>query len=290
MKDLNKKALIIIAAIAVLLLVFIILFAQSRVAMSEMTEVFTEEKQILINDFQNLYLDYDSLRSNNEEINKKLDMERERIAQLQDELKTVRATNARRIKELQNELNTMRNVMVSFVHQLDSLNQLNIKLTDENGNLRNQINRQQKSYNELAKQNETLANKIDEASRLETSNVAAVGLNYKDKKVSSADRVNKIKIDFTVLRNPAASVGMLTIYARITRPDGELLLHSKGDVFAFEDTQLNYSAKRNVEYSGEDVSAYIVYDVDAGELMEGTYEIEIFCAGNVIGRTTFKLS
>ncbi|MCR5696366.1 MAG: hypothetical protein K6G73_05245 [Marinilabiliaceae bacterium] len=290
MKDLNKKALIIIAAIAVLLLVFIILFAQSRVAMSEMTEVFTEEKQILINDFQNLYLDYDSLRSNNEEINQKLDMERERIAQLQDELKTVRATNARRIKELQNELNTMRNVMVSFVHQLDSLNQLNIKLTDENGNLRNQINRQQKSYNELAKQNETLANKIDEASRLETSNVAAVGLNYKDKKVSSADRVNKIKIDFTVLRNPAASVGMLTIYARITRPDGELLLHSKGDVFAFEDTQLNYSAKRNVEYSGEDVSAYIVYDVDAGELMEGTYEIEIFCAGNVIGRTTFKLS
>ncbi|MBE6339280.1 MAG: hypothetical protein E7069_00900 [Bacteroidales bacterium] len=290
MKDLNKKALIIIAAIAVLLLVFIILFAQSRVAMSEMTEVFTEEKQILINDFQNLYLDYDSLRSNNEEINQKLDIERERIAQLQDELKTVRATNARRIKELQNELNTMRNVMVSFVHQLDSLNQLNIKLTDENGNLRNQINRQQKSYNELAKQNETLANKIDEASRLETSNVAAVGLNYKDKKVSSADRVNKIKIDFTVLRNPAASVGMLTIYARITRPDGELLLHSKSDVFAFEDTQLNYSAKRNVEYSGEDVSAYIVYDVDAGELMEGTYEIEIFCAGNVIGRTTFKLS
>ncbi|MBP5420539.1 MAG: hypothetical protein J6Y72_12095 [Bacteroidales bacterium] len=290
MKDLNKKALIIIAAIAVLLLVFIILFAQSRVAMSEMTEVFTEEKQILINDFQNLYLDYDSLRSNNEEINQKLDMERERIAQLQDELKTVRATNARRIKELQNELNTMRNVMVSFVHQLDSLNQLNIKLTDENGNLRNQINRQQKSYNELAKQNETLANKIDEASRLETSNVAAVGLNYKDKKVSSIDRVNKIKIDFTVLRNPAASVGMLTIYARITRPDGELLLHSKGDVFAFEDTQLNYSAKRNVEYGGEDVSAYIVYDVDAGELMEGTYEIEIFCAGNVIGRTTFKLS
>ncbi len=290
MKDLNKKALIIIAATAVLLLVFIILFAQSRAAMSEMTEVFTEEKQILINDFQSLYLDYDSLRSNNEEINQKLDMERERIAQLQDELKTVRATNARRIKELQNELNTMRTVMVSFVHQVDSLNRLNIKLADENGNLRNQISRQQKSYNELAKQNETLSNKIDEASRLEADNISAIGLNYKDKKVTSTDKVNKIKINFTILRNPAASVGMLTVYARISRPDGELLLHSKGDLFQFEDTQLNYSAKRNIEYGGDDLSAYIVYDVDAGELMAGTYEVELFCAGNIIGRATFKLS
>lgn len=290
MKDLNKKALIIIAATAVLLLVFIILFAQSRAAMSEMTEVFTEEKQILINDFQSLYLDYDSLRSNNEEINQKLDMERERIAQLQDELKAVRATNARRIKELQNELNTMRTVMVSFVHQVDSLNRLNIKLADENGNLRNQISRQQKSYNELAKQNETLSNKIDEASRLEADNISAIGLNYKDKKVTSTDKVNKIKINFTILRNPAASVGMLTVYARISRPDGELLLHSKGDLFQFEDTQLNYSAKRNIEYGGDDLSAYIVYDVDAGELMAGTYEIELFCAGNIIGRATFKLS
>ncbi|MBR6249738.1 MAG: hypothetical protein IKR17_00910 [Bacteroidales bacterium] len=290
MKDLNKKALIIIAATAVLLLVFIILFAQSRAAMSEMTEVFTEEKQILINDFQSLYLDYDSLRSNNEEINQKLDMERERIAQLQDELKTVHATNARRIKELQNELNTMRTVMVSFVHQVDSLNRLNIKLADENGNLRNQISRQQKSYNELAKQNETLSNKIDEASRLEADNISAIGLNYKDKKVTSTDKVNKIKINFTILRNPAASVGMLTVYARISRPDGELLLHSKGDLFQFENTQLNYSAKRNIEYGGDDLSAYIVYDVDAGELMAGTYEVELFCAGNIIGRATFKLS
>ena len=275
MKDLNKKALIIIAATAVLLLVFIILFAQSRAAMSEMTEVFTEEKQILINDFQSLYLDYDSLRNNNEEINQKLDMERERIAQLQDELKTVHATNARRIKELQNELNTMRTVMVSFVHQVDSLNRLNIKLADENGNLRNQISRQQKSYNELAKQNETLSNKIDEASRLEADNISAIGLNYKDKKVTSTDKVNKIKINFTILRNPAASVGMLTVYARISRPDGELLLHSKGDLFQFENTQLNYSAKRNIEYGGDDLSAYIVYDVDAGELMAGTYEVDV---------------
>ena len=290
MKDLNKKALIIIAAFAVLLITFVALFIYSRAEMTEMQEVFTEEKQVLINDFQDLYLDYDSLRSNNEEINQKLDMERERIAQLQDELKTVRATNARRIKELQNELTTMRTVMVSFVHQIDSLNQLNMKLADENGNLRNQISRQQQSYNELEKKNKSLTTKIDEASRLEADKITTTGLNYKDKKATAADKVSKIKIDFVILRNPAASVGMLTIYARITRPDGELLLHSKSDLFAFEDSQINFSASRNVEYGGEDVAANIVYEVDAGELMSGNYEVELFCGGNIIGRSTFKLS
>ena len=290
MKDLNKKALIIIAAFAVLLITFVALFIYSRAEMTEMQEVFTEEKQVLINDFQDLYLDYDSLRSNNEEINQKLDMERERIAQLQDELKTVRATNARRIKELQNELTTMRTVMVSFVHQIDSLNQLNMKLADENGNLRNQISRQQQSYNELEKKNKSLTTKIDEASRLEADKITTTGLNYKDKKATAADKVSKIKIDFVILRNPAASVGMLTVYARITRPDGELLLHSKSDLFAFEDSQINFSASRNVEYGGEDVAANIVYEVDAGELMSGNYEVELFCGGNIIGRSTFKLS
>lgn len=257
--------------------------------MTEMVEVFTEEKETLLNEYQDLYLDYDSLRRYDTDLNDKLDQERERVALLQEELKTVKATNARRIKELQTELTTMRTVMVSFVHQIDSLNQTNIRLTAENKEMRSQVAQVRQSYNALQDENRNLTEKVEIAARLEAKNINAIGLNFNEKKATSASKISKVKINFTLAKNVSAQVGMRTIYLRFTRPDGQLLMHSKDDTFKYEDAQINYSAKREVEYGGEDTDSYIVYQVDAGELMAGEYDIELFCGGEIIGKGTWSV-
>jgi len=104
----DKKIITIISVSAILLIALGGLLIKSHSEMTEMVEVFTEEKETLLNEYQDLYLDYDSLRRYDTDLNDKLDQERERVALLQEELKTVKATNARRIKELQTELTTMR--------------------------------------------------------------------------------------------------------------------------------------------------------------------------------------
>ncbi len=284
----KKTTIIILSVAAVLVAIFGGMLIKSHSEMTEMIEVFSEEKEILLNEYQDLYLDYDSLRRYDTDLNDKLDHERERVIQLQEELKTVKATNARRIKELQNELTTMRTVMVNFVHQIDSLNQTNIRLTAENKEMRSQVAQVRQSYNELQNENKSLTEQVELAARLEAKNISAIGLNFNEKKVTSASKANKLKISFTLAKNVSAQVGMRTVYLRITRPDGQLLMHSKDDTFKFEDTQINYSAMREIEYGGEDTDSYIVYKVDAGELMEGTYDIELFCTGELIGKASWS--
>lgn len=288
--DKNKKNLIIIISVAAVAVIsLLVLYLVNRSQMQEMVDVLSEEKVELMTEFEDLYMDYDSLNSNNDELNNRLEMERERVAQLTEELKTVKATNARRIKELQGELTTMRTVMRSFVRQIDSLNTINVQLTKENKDIRSRMAQVNRENDTLMEQNTRLNEQVEIASRLETISVSALGLTFKDKKTSSADRVSKIKVSFVLAKNISAQVGMRNIYLRITRPDGQLLMHSKDDLFTFEDTQLNYSSMRQVEYGGEDTSSYVVYDVDAGELMGGVYDIELFCETGRIGACNLQL-
>lgn len=289
--DKNKRNLIIIISVAVVAIIsLLVLYFVSRSQMQEMVDVLSEEKTTLMVEFEELYLDYDSLNSNNDELNNRLEMERERIAQLTEEIKTIKATNARRIKELQGELTTMRTVMRSFVKQIDSLNTINVRLTQENKDMRTKVAQINRENDNLIEQNSRLNEQVEIAARLETTSVSAIGLTFKDKKTSSCSRVSKIKVSFVIAKNISAQVGMRHIYLRITRPDGQLLMHSKDDLFAFEDTQINYSSTSQVEYGGEETSAYIVYNVDAGELMGGEYEAELFCETGRLGscRLTLK--
>lgn len=289
MKNLDKKTIIIGASGLALMLLFAILYFHSQSKMQEMVEVFSEEKTELINEYQDLSFDYDSLRSNNDDLNQRIELERERIAQLKEELQTVKATNARRIKELQKELSSVRTIMRSFVRQVDSLNQINGKLVAENAGMRRQVDQIRQSNNELTKKNEALNEKVEIAARLEASGVSAIGLNHKEKKVTAADKVTKIKVQFTLLKNLTAEVGIRTVYLRISRPDGQLLMHSASDTFRFEDSDINFSAQRQIEYGGEDTEAYVVYTVDPGELMAGNYAVELFCGGDRIGQGAFSL-
>lgn len=265
------------------------LLIKSHFEMQEMEEVFTEEKENLLDEYQNLYLDYDSLKRYDTDLNDKLDQERERVVMLQEELKTVKATNARRIKELQGELTTLRTVMRSFVKQIDSLNQTNIRLTDENNAMKKQVAQVKESYNALANENKELSQQVEIAARLKGTVTSIEGLNSNEKKTTTLSKIIKVKINFNIAKNVSAQVGMKKVYLRLTRPDGQLLMHSKDDLFTYENTQINFSAMREVEYGGEDTSSYIVYKVDTGELMNGSYDIELFCDGNVMAKGSWKL-
>lgn len=285
----HKLPWIVALVAGALVLILGVLYVQNRREMNEYVEVMTEEKQMLTLEYQDLALDYDSLKTNNETINLKLEQERERVAQLLDELKTVKATNALKIRELKKELSTLRNVMQSFVIQIDSLNRRNQQLTAENQSMRSQVNRIQDSYKVLEKQKETLAAKVEIASKLETIQMIGRALTSRDKETDRFSRAAKLKICFVLLKNITAPVGAKTIYLRINRPDGVLLQHSASDKFKFEDAMVPFSASREIEYGGENVDVCIYYAVDEGEMMEGAYQAEVFADGQPIGSVAFKL-
>lgn len=285
----SKHITIIAAALGIVVIALIVLLVRSNSQMEEMTQVFSEERQQLVTDYQDLSVAYEEVHSDNDSLDNLVNEQRARVEQLTEELKTLKASNARRIQELKGELATLRTVMRSFITQIDSLNASNNALRQENKDIKGQLADVNRERATLQERNETLTEKVNVAARLEAKGITVATLNDRDRETSRLGKIAKIRVAFTIAKNVSAQVGMTDIYLRIVRPDGELLFHSKSDTFQFEDSHINYSAHRQVEYGGEDTSTFVVYNVEMGDLMPGDYEAELFANGSTIGSARFSI-
>ena len=284
----NKQLWIILSVAALLIAVFAFLYFSNKSEMEQIVSELNIEKLELTNEYQDLALDYDSLQTNNDTINIMLEHERERIAQLIDEIKTVKATNSSKIREFKKELSTLRKVLKNYIYQIDSLNRRNEELSLENKKYRKQYSNIKSSMKDLEKQKENLEEKVDIASKLELGKIEARGLTGKNRETKKSSKVSKIRLCFTILKNITAPVGEEEVYIRIQRPDKSLLLHSLEDKFMFEDSEINFSSKRTIEYEGKDLDVCIYYKADEGELMSGDYLADIFIGGRHVGTTSFE--
>jgi len=284
----NNKLTYIIAGIAAIVIVGLVIFIVSQKKENDAyKEEMLEEKLLLTEEFQDLALDYDSLYSNNDTLNLMLEEEREKITHLIEEIKTIKATNARTIREYKKELSTLRGVMRNFVVQIDSLNRRNEQLTQENIQYRKKHTEIAQSYKELEEVKKSLDKKVEIASQLEIRNIEVTGLNSKGKISKKSRSVSKIRMCCTVTKNVTAVVGIKTVYIRIMRPDEALLVSAKDNVFTYEEQEINYTASREFEYGGEDVDVCVFYTAEEGELLAGNYTVDVFVDGFNIGTSTF---
>ena len=123
-----KAATIAMAAVAIALAAVLVYILRSKNALvSELNE----EKQDLTEQIMALQSDYEGLSSEYDVINAQLDSSREEIAQLVERVKKTEATNRAKIRQYEKELGTLRSIMKGYIVQIDSLNTLNHKLTQE---------------------------------------------------------------------------------------------------------------------------------------------------------------
>ena len=72
------------------------------------------------------------------------------------------------------------------------------------------------------------------------------------------------------------------------KPDYEILVKNRGNVFSLEGKEISYSMKKMIEYEGEEVPVTMYWDVEEF-LSPGTYRVDIFADGNLIGQKKFTL-
>jgi hypothetical protein len=106
-------------------------------------------------------------------------------------------------------------------------------------------------------------------------------------------RIDQVRVCFTIGENEIASAGKKDIYLRIARPDQEIMIRSKLDEYSFEyqGERLQYSMMETIEYNNkaEDLCVYWKKEYSSQELMPGLYHVDIFCENAIIGHTTFTL-
>lgn len=291
MKNMNKNTVIGLVIAALIILVGIIGFLLTRmheqeIESQQMLELAEMDKREMENEYEQFAMQYNEMKMQikNDSLVAQLEKEQQRTEELLAELKQVKSSNAAEIMRLKKELATLRKVLRSFVQQIDSLNRENQQLSQENTNLKTQ-NRQAKAHiSNLSSENEALSEKVDIASQLDATGIWAEGRNKRGKKAKRIKDVKKFAIGFTIARNVTTATGIRSIYIRIATPTGEVL--TQGGTFQYENRQLEFSIRKDIEYTGEEQNIQVWWDV-AQALSAGTYRVDIFADGHNIGSTTF---
>ena len=87
-------------------------------------------------------------------------------------------------------------------------------------------------------------------------------------------KAKQLEVTFTIPQNNSTPVGEKTIYLRITNPEGALL--GAGGTFNFEGASLQCTARKTIEYAGEEIGGLRIYwDVNT-TLTPGDYTVELF--------------
>lgn len=241
------------------------------------------QKVQLEDELMNIYGQYDSLKTENDTMNLKLQAEQARI----DKLLKINANNVYKIRMYEKELGTIRKVLKSYVVQIDSLNMANQELRTENLEVKQELQRIESEKQELTEVRDELSSKVEMASILNAKNIVIAPLNKRSKETNNTSKVDKLRVCFTLRENPILEPGPKLIYVRIVRPD-DVILTSGVNFFDFQGEQIVYSASREVSYENVDVEICIYWNND-GQLVPGTYQLHLYADGNEIGSSSFGL-
>ena len=286
----NKKVWIPIALVGLLLLGGIAYLYRSldeqKKVNQDMQELAELDKKEMQNEYEQFAQQYSEMKTqiNNDSIVEQLTQEQLKTQKLLEELRNVRATDAREITRLKKELATCRAVIRSYVLEIDSLNRLNQNLTAENTRVKGQYEEATRRIESLNTEKSSLSEKVAIAAQLDA---VGISMSLNDKKGKSTKKIEKAKnlqVNFSIAKNVTASNGVKTLYVRIQTPNGQVL--TNGGTFDYENRSLQYSMKKQVEYTGNETPISMFWNISEF-LSEGTYKVSIFADGHMIGSRSF---
>lgn len=285
----NKKYFLWVAAALILLLVGAIVFSVVQVTSlkKEVNVARAENEQLqLTNEQLTLSNEYDAINSEfsryenqavqlqNDTILAKYTAAKNKVEQLIKELNSEKTKSSKRIKELQDEISTLRALLRHYIAQVDSLGRENAGLKAENAEMRNRNEQLSTQVAEVSRKNETLSERMTLAEKLNVTGVTLSALKGNGKNEKNITKAKQLKVTFTIPQNNSTPSGAKTIYLRITSPEGSLL--GNAGSFPFEGGSVQCTAKKTIEYGGQEISGITIYwDVNT-TLTPGDYTVELF--------------
>jgi DNA repair ATPase RecN len=247
-----------------------------------------KDKAALTEQIVALQGDYESLSSDYDSINLQLDSSREEVAQLVERIKKTEATNRVKMRQYEKELGTLRSIMRGYIVQIDSLNQLNHKLTVDAANARKDAAEHRKMNEKLTAQVEDLTGKVATGSVIKARGMRMEAYNTAGKMIDRSKNVARLMVTLSLVENALAEAGPVRVYLRVKDPNGNLLSDGRGTTFAYGGETLDATASREVDYEGQEVELSIyVNNIPAYE--KGIYTAEAYTTQAKLGSAELML-
>jgi hypothetical protein len=245
------------------------------------------ERESLLFDLEKMRFSYDTLKTENDLMISEIADQRAQI----DELMTRVKNSNWSLSKARKEAETLRSIMQGYVATIDSLNQLNVALLEENEQMRDQVETVEQRNRDLRERQENMEEIISTGKVLQAADMSAVGLRIlssgKQRDTDRADRTDMIRLCFTLLENRIAEPGEKTLHLQVLSSDGAVLQPGTG-VAANTPSGTPVSASRVIDYAKERLEACIFF-TPPGVLAEGVYLIRLLEGDAVIGETDIAL-
>ncbi len=277
-KGLKRTMYILAGVAAALLIALVVVWIREHSLVSELKI----EKQDLTEQIESLQSDYESLSSDYDSINMQLDSSREEVAQLVERIKQTDATNRAKMRQYEKELGTLRSIMRNYIVQIDSLNNLNERLTQEAASARKEAAASKARNRELTAQVEDLSGQVAAGSVIKARGITLTAYTSADKVTDRSSRVVRMLVNLSLIENELAAKGPLRVYVRVTDPAGQLLLDGTGATFTLGEETLEATASREVDYEGSEVDMSI-YVNNIPAYTKGVYTVTAYTSQTQLG-------
>ncbi|MBQ2430323.1 MAG: hypothetical protein II274_05680 [Alistipes sp.] len=268
---------IVIIILAVILVALSVVYFNMHRQQAAEYALLEEDRTKIQGDLDSLIVSFDDLKIQNDSIAASL----EEANQIMEQLKNERRLNYAKIRAYEKEVGTLRTVMQGYIRQIDSLNNINQKLTKENVSYKKQISTQKLRAEMAEERAEELTNKVRAGAVIRARSITLKPLNGKGKEITRVQKAERLYVDFALSANDLAEPGNRHVYVCVTSPEGYLIANSAAATFMFEGEPKVYSEVREVDYDCSDLGVGIY--VSGNGFTAGTYTVEIYVDGHLAG-------
>lgn len=199
-----------------------------------------------------------------------------------------------RISKVERENEELRDIMRGYVYEIDSLNTLNLSLRNDLDETTTALQETTIDRDNLQVERDELTEKVKAGQKLTVikSSFSSKGMkqtitnNFKE--TNRAKNVVRIESEFTIGKNAITESGEKTVYMQVIGPDNKTLQNTLSGIVETEKGNVPYSNKRTIDYQNNSVDMLMNYSVRS-KLNKGTYKINIYCQGQLIGSDSFTL-
>jgi len=251
-----------------------------------------EEKKALINDLEELKINYDNALQENTELKSEIEEAKSKVESLIAELENVKATDLKIIRRYKNQLYKLQKEKEELFRVIDSLKQANQMLAFEKDSLGQELTQLSQEHQQVLEENKELAETVMKAKTLGATNVRVHGVKIKKNgkiiETKRAKRTEQIRVCASIPKNPVIEPGNQTIYVQVINPKGDVI--GSKDVIQINGKEKLMSASKEFRYDGQplDICIFVIPE-DGDELVKGDYAVSLFHNGQKVAEGSLIL-
>ncbi|MFM9053211.1 MAG: hypothetical protein ACKOKF_13020 [Bacteroidota bacterium] len=251
----------------------------------------TAERDALQVELKQVKADFEKAKTDNAGLQSQLSEREEEIKAKTAEIQRLIALGGpAQIARAKAELAELRTLNESYVRQLDSLGLVAQRLQAENSNLSSNLSQEKNKNENLSAQNTMLTSKVVAGSVLKAVELVTDGIRSKSKRGQSIDevatrakQVQKLRTRFTLVENRVIDRGPVDLFIRVIGPDGNVMSSMQDPMGGSA-----YTLKETVDYNNKDTRVEVSWSKGTA-FNPGSYTIEIFHSGSMIGKSSVTL-